>query len=153
MYYPSTSIQSLSFGLFQSDAYYIPKAYKISKSDFYLEESEAFFSKRFTKESYHVAGKAVSIPPTLKNQLTGLMEKIPSKILTYELPKLNEPGNREECTYFIEIELINGTIISFVVNEYEPNHLKLPSDILAFKDQIKSLLPELDKYFPYTSTF
>ncbi|MCV5664595.1 hypothetical protein OFN50_36790, partial [Escherichia coli] len=61
--------------------------------------------------------------------------------------------NREECTYFIEIELIKGTIISFVVNEYEPNHLKLPSDILAFKDQIKSLLPELDKYFPYTSTF
>lgn len=134
-------INYLTCGVFNSNSWGTPMAYRIYLDKIECDSSGNYFSKRFTKEGYQFYGEKEI--KTSNDDLTKIVEifnKIPKNCFTLPLPFPNTPGNKDENTIYIQIVLIDGTSAEFKIDEYDDRDLRIDNDILIFKNEIKNTI-------------
>lgn len=134
-------IHYLTCGVFNSNSWGIPKAYRIYSDKIECDSSINYFSKRFTKEGYQFFGeKEIKTSNDDFTEIVEIFNKIPKNCFTLSLPMPNATGNKDENTIYIQVVLINGTSIEFKIDEYDDRDLQIENEILTFKDEIKNTI-------------
>lgn len=134
------NINYLTCGIFNSNSWGIPKAYRIYPDKIECDSSRSYFSKRFTIEGYQFKGEPFTSSKEDLIIITEIFNKVPDKCFTLDLPLPNTPGNKDENTIYIEIALVDATSTEFKIDEYDERDLQIDNDVLVFKDAIKETI-------------
>ena len=137
---PRNNIQHLTCGIFNSNSWDRPKAYRVYSDKIESDESGNYWLQRFSKNGYQFKGETEHLSLDDIKQIGEILNEIPSKCFDLKLPSPNTPGNKDEYEIYIQIELNDGSSTQFKIDEYDQRDLKVDSDILYFKDRIKKTI-------------
>lgn len=136
----SDKVNHLTCGIFNSNSWDRPKAYRIYSDKIESDSSGNYFSQRFSENGYQFNGKIENISEDDITQIGNILNKIPSKCFQQTLPSPNTPGNKDENVIFMQVELMDGNSIQFKIDEYDERDSNLDSEIISFKEFIKETI-------------
>ena len=143
-YFNKEKISALCFGIFNSNRWSTCTAYKLTEHFLYADKSETYWSSRFTENGYLFSGDKVNIDDVKFGKVSSLLSLVPLNIFELNLPKNSAPGNKDEYTIFIQVDIKDGKTLQFKVNEYDSRDLEISKNILAFKDTVKNFIKEIE---------
>lgn len=141
----SDQVKYLTCGVFNSNSWSIPKAYRIYSDKIECDSSGNYFSERFSKNGYRFHGEQQTLKETDIVLIGDIFNKIPEQCFTLTLPLPNAPGNKDENAIYVELSLIDGKTTEFKIDEYDQRDLQVDSTILIFKDQIKETIKLIEE--------
>jgi hypothetical protein len=140
-----SEIKYLTFGIFNSNSWSRPKAYRIYSDKIECDSSGNYFSERFSENGYQFQGELKKVESGELNEIFKIFNQVPSKCFELKLPSPNTPGNKDEYEIYIQIALKNGNSTEFKIDEYDVRDTNVDSDILTFKDRIKDTINLIEK--------
>ena len=138
-------IQYLTCGIFHSNSWNRPKAYRIYSDKIESDNSGNYWSQRFSQNGYQFIGERENVKIEQLSVICEIFNKVPLKCFELKLPHPNTPGNKDEYQIYIQIELKDGKSIEFKIDEYDVRDFNIDSGILTFKEQIKETIKLIEK--------
>ncbi|MEM5541056.1 hypothetical protein [Olleya sp. AS48] len=138
-------IRYLTCGIFNSNSWNRPKAYRIYIDKIESDNSGNYWSQRFSKSGYQFNGKRENVNTEQINGICKIFNEVPLKCFELKLPHPNTPGNKDEYEIYIQVQLKNGKSIEFKIDEYDVRDSNINSEILTFKEQIKETIKLIEK--------
>jgi hypothetical protein len=133
-------ISAIYFGLFSSNSWSTSIAYKLTEKCLFADKSESYWSSRFTKNGYTFLGDRLDLDENKFAEITSLLAQVPSDIFELELPKISDPGDKDEYIIFIQVDTKDSKSLQFKIDEYDNTNLAVDKRILEFKDNIKNVI-------------
>lgn len=142
-YLDKRKISAIYFDIFISYSWSPSFAYKLTADSLLRDESQSYWSTRFTKAGYVFAGSKVKVGGETFAKISGLFNKVPASIFKLKLPRISEPGNKDECTIFIQIDTSDGNVLQFKIDECDGRDLAVDQEIIEFKDEVKRVIESI----------
>lgn len=136
-------IVHLTCGIFNSNSWNKPKAYRIYIDRIEEDNSGNYWSQRFSKNGYQFKGEIINTDEL--DKVLKLFSDVPVKCFELELPRPNTPGNKDEYVIYIQIALTDGRKTEFKIDEYDSRDLNIAPEILIFKDKVKRTIQIIEK--------
>ena len=138
-------IKYLTCGIFNSNSWNRPKAYRIYSDKIESDNSGNYWSQRFSQSGYQFSGERENVNNEQLNGICEIFNKVPLKCFELKLPQPNTPGNKDEYEIYIQVQLKDGKSIEFKIDEYDVRDSNVDSEILTFKEQIKETIMLIEK--------